>query len=383
MKLKANRIRVARTAKALLPHQVAKAYNFPENVDVSKRTVAVLELGGAYKDSDVFAYCERNGYKKPQLSSIMVDGMTMQSSEADGEVCLDVDVIAGVAQGCKIVVVFAPNSAQGFIDGVKKCVSINPDAISISWGGPEDTYSTHERVELDALFKQAAEKGIAVFAASGDNGSSDGEIWGNHVDYPASSPYVVACGGTYLEVNPDGTRLLERVWTNGGGGISKYYPTPDWQSSTLLHAAKGRRVPDLSGNADPASGFQVDINGFIQQIGGTSAVAPFMAAYQLILNAIAGKHVGNFHTKIQTHAACFYDVRTGSNGGFSASQGFDCCTGWGVMDGHAFAKAVNGPSVPHVEKLPAETLDILVEDTEAVDSSVKVEPAKVKKSPKS
>jgi kumamolisin len=337
---------------------VAKAYNFPLGQDVSNKTVAILELGGAFNLVDVVAYCARYKYKLPQITAVFVDGAAEQSDPqgADGEVCLDIDVIAAVAEGCKIVVVFAPNSDQGFIDGVAKCIELQPDAISISWGSPEDGWAPETRTALDNLFMDAASKSISVFCASGDNGSSDGETLGQHVDYPASSPYVIACGGTRLVLNDDGTRSTETAWNctgldllgnivgsseGGGGGVSvAYNSTPTYQTGLLPNLPSGRRSPDVSGNADPDTGYLVDIDGTIQQIGGTSAVAPLYAALQCLLNSAKGGKLGDMHVRFYGNPGSFYDVVSGSNGAYKAGTGYDCVTGLGVVDAAALSKAI-------------------------------------------
>jgi kumamolisin len=335
-----------RTATALTPDKVAKAYSFPVGVDLTKRTVAILELGGLFNLSDVVAYCNKYGFKVPQITTVLVDGAAQSSSDADGEVCLDIDVIAAVAQGCKIAVVFAPNSDKGFIDGMAACLALDPDAISISWGSPESGWEAASMAALDALFLQAAEKGIAVYCASGDSGSKDG-TGSNVTDYPACSPYAIACGGTRLELNADGTRLTESAWSTkgglfgssegSGGGISKVYSsTPHWQANILNADAAGRRSPDVSGNADPATGYIVDINGETQQVGGTSAVAPLYAALQCIMNAVKDEHVGNMHSKMYGLEECFFDVTVGTNDGYNCGPGYDLVTGLGVIDAQEF-----------------------------------------------
>ncbi len=336
---------------ALTPMQVAKAYNFPLVDIVKKRTVAILELGGAFKLSDIASYCKSNNIAMPQITVISVDGALEQSDPngADGEVGLDICVIAGCAPGVHIAVIFAPNTSQGFIDGITKCLSLDPDAISISWGSPEDQWAASYREALDALFLQAEQKGINIFAASGDNGSSDGENWPfeKHVDYPASSPYVIACGGTSLQLNPDGSRLSETAWASnatssegGGGGISTFYPVEPWQSNAMHSLGKGRGVPDVSGNADPNTGYLVDIDGQTEQIGGTSAVAPLYAALQCLINASKDKHIGNMHTKLYANEDCCFDVTNGTNGGYNCGPGDDLVTGLGVINAHEFLAKV-------------------------------------------
>lgn len=333
------------TAQGLYPDQVAKCMSVPTGVDLTKRTVAILEFGGLLNLQDVATYCASRGYKVPQITTVLLDGFAEQDSDATGEVALDVDVIAGVAQGCKVVVVFAPNSEQGFIDGMQKCVDMDPDVVSISWGGPEDQWSSTGMASLDAMMKAAAEKGIATFVASGDGGSNDGGSV-PVTDYPACSPYAIACGGTKLELNSDGTRASETGWSSSlfdpsgsGGGFSKIYTaTPNWQSGLLPNIPAGRRSPDVASNADPASGYPVIVDGQLQQVGGTSASAPLYAALFCIINAVKNQHVGNLHSKLyaQLGKDSFYDVTSGNNGAYSDSVGYDLVTGCGSLNAQAF-----------------------------------------------
>lgn len=323
-----------RTLQGLLPHQVARAYNLPVVAPdkMKRRKVAIIELGGLFSIADVYSYCDKHGYVKPQITTMFVDGATQASDDADGEVCLDIDVVAGVAPGIHIVVVFAPNTDQGFTDAVKlaRTSVLKDDVISISWGAPEDKWSAAAIAAMNEEFKLCAENGIGVYCASGDGGSSDGETFGRHVDFPASSPYVVACGGTTLELNPDGTRKSETAWGSGslfsttgsGGGESKLFP--------------GRKVPDISGNADPQSGYIIDINGSEAQVGGTSGSSPFWAAYQALINAERNEHVGHLPALFYKADGCFVDVTAGSNGGYKATAGYDEVTGLGVLDGTKF-----------------------------------------------
>jgi kumamolisin len=362
-----------RTPEALLPSQVAAAYGFPTDLDLSSRSVAIVELGGAFQLSDVIAYCKRFNFKVPQISTYVLPGATETSDPngADGEVCLDIDIVAAVAAGCHIKVIFAPNTDSGPVDGFTKAISLNPDSISFSWGSPEADWSPESRSAIDALFQEAGNKGIAVYCASGDNGSSDGASGDKNCDYPASSPYAIACGGTHLELNADGTRLTETAWSTtgldvlgnivgssegSGGGISAVYTTtPNWQEAALPGSNAGRRSPDVSGNADPSTGYQVDIDGTIQQIGGTSAVAPLFAALQAILNQSKGAHVGNMHTKLYSApAGTFFDVISGTNGAYKCEPGYDCVTGLGVLDATRFLATLAATSpAPTTGEIPS------------------------------
>lgn len=331
---------------ALTVMQVMKAMNFPQGVDVSKCSLAILELGGAYDLKDVAAFCAKYKLTPPILTNYFVDGALESSSDADGEVCLDIDVAAAVAPGLPINVVFAPNTIQGFLDGVKQCIALKPNAISISWGGPIDTWDQESIDAMEALFAEAKANKIEIFAAAGDNGAKDGEPFGVRTDFPASSDLVNACGGTRLTTNADGTRASETAWSTslfnsagGGGGIAKQFPRPAWQSKVATDQPPYRLVPDISANADPATGYLVDIDGVMQQVGGTSAVAPLYAALYCVFCAMAGGDIGDFHEKLYSaDASCFYDVTKGSNGAYSAKPGFDLVTGLGVMDATKFAQ---------------------------------------------
>lgn len=315
------------TAKPLTPIQVAKAYNYPLLDDCSEQCIAFLELGGFITPTIVDEYCAKLGVKPATLTVFEVDGDEPESDGpdgADGEVALDVCVVAAICPGIKILIVFAPNTDQGFIDGVIAATNhpLNPSAISISWGSPEIYWTADVRTTMDAAIQAANVKGINVFVAAGDNGSDDGV--GDrqpHVDYPASSPFAIGCGGTKLTVNADGSRNSEVVWqTNGatGGGISAAYP--------------GRQVPDVSGNASPDSGYIIDDDSEITAIGGTSGVAPLYAA----LTALIRQHTGqtsSFPHFNQALGDLTFDVVKGNNGAYKAGPGYDRCTGWGVVDG--------------------------------------------------
>ena len=188
------------------PVQVAQAYQFPANASGAGQTIGIIELGGGYRQADLTAYFQSIGQTAPSVTTVAVDGgknAPTTADSADGEVMLDIEVAAAVAPGAKIVVYFAPNTDQGFIDAITTAVhdtTNKPSVISISWGGPESTWTAQSLSALDAACQSAAALGITITVAAGDSGSSDGVTGGgNNVDFPASSPHVLACGGTSLE----------------------------------------------------------------------------------------------------------------------------------------------------------------------------------------
>lgn len=332
------------------PPQVASVYSFPSDVDGSGESVGILELGGGFTTSDLSTYFQQLGLKTPTVTAVSVDGATNSPGDpngADGEVMLDIEVIGSVAPGAKIAVYFAPNTEQGFIDCVTTAVhdtANGPSVLSISWGGPEDSWSQQSLTALDNAFQSAAALGVSVTAASGDNGSTDGET-GNHVDFPASSPHVLACGGTTL-VATNNRRQSETVWddlaTGGGatgGGVSASFPLPSWQAQANVPAppsrSGGRGVPDVAGNASPETGYQILVDGQSQVIGGTSAVAPLWAGLLALVNQKRGRPAGFVNpTLYQNGTGDFYDITSGNNGAFQAGKGWDACTGLGSPVGN-------------------------------------------------
>jgi kumamolisin len=272
--------------------------------------------------------------------------------DADGEVALDVQVAGAGAPGAKLAVYFAENTDQGFVDAITQAVhdaDNAPSVMSISWGSAENVWTAQAVAAMTSAFQDAAESGVSVFAASGDGLATDGVDDGQaHVDFPASSPWVVGCGGTSLQIS--GEKLTgETVWkSNGGGtggGISTLFPIPAYQRGIQLppsvnKASKaGRGVPDVSADADPDTGYRVVVDGQDQVIGGTSAAAPLWAGLFALINEAAGKPVGEPHTALYAHAAAFHDVVSGDNKvgnlGYSASPGWDACTGLGTPKGEA------------------------------------------------
>ena len=231
--------------------------------------------------------------------------------------------------------------------------------ISISWGGPEDSWSAQARSSIDQALSDAAALGITVTVAAGDNGSSDGETDGNnHCDYPASSPYALGCGGTRLEADPStGAISSETVWNDGasggatGGGVSAVYSLPSWQASAGVPAAPspgGRGVPDVAGNADPQTGYQILVDGKQGVFGGTSAVAPLWAGLIARLAQATGQRFGLLQPVLYsgvtpgTDVAGFNDITSGNNGAYSAGPGWDACTGLGSPSATALLARLKG-----------------------------------------
>jgi kumamolisin len=353
------RIRPASSdAASFSPPQVASLYGFPAGSGVGQ-CVALIELGGGFRTSDLDTYFTNLQVNSPTVVAVSVDQATNSPGDAngpDGEVMLDIEVVGSIAPQARIAVYFAPNTDAGFLDAITTAIhdaGNKPSVISISWGGPESSWTSQAMTAMDDAFQAAAAMGITVCVASGDSGSSDGVNDGSdHVDFPASSPFALACGGTRLNATPTGI-ASEVVWNDGpnngasGGGISNVFPAAAWQTGISTVNAQGsktplkmRGVPDVSGNADPETGYNVRIDGTNTVIGGTSAVAPLWAALIARFNQISGKPSGYLNPQLYKNPAAFRDITQGNNGDFQAATGWDACTGMGSPNGPAMGNLI-------------------------------------------
>jgi kumamolisin len=337
------------------PPQLGELYGFPAGTDGSGETVAIIELGGGFSVSDLKQYFTGLGIAKaPTVTAVAVAGASnTPGGDADGEVMLDIEGVGSLAPGAAIVVYFAPNTDQGFYEAISQAAhgaTHKAAVISISWGGPEDGWSGPSRDAMQTALEDAAGLGVTVTAAAGDSGSGDGES-GAHVDFPASSPSVLACGGTRLNAK-GGVIESEVVWNEiasgdgaTGGGVSTVFALPVWQQGSAVPkspaGSPGRGVPDVSGNADPLTGYAVLVDGTAQVIGGTSAVAPLWAALIARCNQKLGRPVGEPHAAFyQIGIKAFRDITQGNNGAYTAGPGWDACTGLGSPNGEALLAAL-------------------------------------------
>jgi kumamolisin len=343
------------------PTQVAAFYNFPTGVDGTGECIALIELGGGYNPTDLNNYWNQlNLTETPNVSAVSVgNGSNNPSGDPDGpdgEVMLDIEVSGAIAPGAKIVAYFADNTDAGFLNAITTAVhdsTNNPSVVSISWGGPESSWTQQAMTSMDEAFQSAAAMGVTVCVAAGDNGSTDG-VKGklNHVDFPASSPNVLACGGTKL-VASGNSITSETVWNElannegaTGGGISDVFALPSWQNGAGVPASAnpnhnvGRGVPDVTGNADPTTGYVTLVDGNPDVIGGTSAVAPLWAALIALINESNGKPAGFINPLLYQNAGTasdFNDITIGNNPAYSAGPGWDACSGFGSPIGTGVA----------------------------------------------
>jgi kumamolisin len=371
---------------SLTAPQVAELYNFPSSLTGAGQCIGLIELntpdqqtgkpvGAGYATADLTAYFKGLRIPAPVVVPVSVDGganLPGVDTDADGEVTLDIEVAGAVAPGATIAVYFAPNTSNGFIDAVNTAVhdtQQKPSVISISWGGPEDPNGQVDQQFIDGLnqaITDAAQLGVTICCAAGDDGSADmSQGWDKkpHCDFPSSSPFSLACGGTKL-VGDKTTISSEVVWNEGtqggagGGGVSNVFPLPSYQDSSKVPKSpkkkSGRGVPDLAGDADPDTGYQIFLAGKQQVIGGTSAVAPLTAGLIALINQSltqkSGKTAGFINPLLYGSASsAFRDITQGNNdiegnlkGKYTAGKGWDACTGLGVPDGTKLQAALGG-----------------------------------------
>jgi kumamolisin len=379
------------TAVSYSPVEVAEAYGYPATASGAGQTVGLVELGGGYRSTDIDSYFSGLGVTAPAVTAVSVDGGANTpgtASGADGEVMLDIEVVGATAPGVAIAVYFAPNTDQGFIDAVTTAVhdtTNHPSVVSISWGDAESTWTAQAMQQMEAAFSAAATLGVTVTVAAGDGGSTDGQTDGlQHVDFPASAPHALACGGTSLRLAGPATAaaggaasptaatgsaptiVSEVVWNDlsagdgaTGGGISTVFPVPSYQSAAGVPVSAnpggtaGRGVPDVAGDADPETGYNVLVDGSAEVIGGTSAVAPLWAGLVARLNNALGRDVGYLQPQLYplsasppSTGAVTNDITSGTNGTYSARPGWDPCTGLGSPRGTQLLDALRAATAP-------------------------------------
>jgi len=260
-------------------------------------------------------------------------------------VMLDIEVSGSLATSSAIVVYFGPNSDAGFLDAITTAAhdaTYNPSVISISWGDEEGNWAVRTLNSYDSAFAAGAILGVSSFAASGDDGSSDGGS-GNNVDFPAASPHVTGCGGTTL-TGSGGRITSETAWSGTGGGVSAHFALPEWQTGLntttnrgVKAALKMRGVPDIASVADPETGYVIRIDGANYIVGGTSAAAPLWAALTAINGASSNSRYGLLNDVLYAKPQpSLRDITSGTNGAWSAAAGWDATTGYGSPNATVF-----------------------------------------------
>ncbi len=372
---------------AFFPTEVAELYAYPTQFNGSGQNVAIFAFNGTSPDP-------RGGYKlsalqnyfgkvlggnTPAIKDVVVQGpgndpgpdTTASSNQGDstGEVMLDMCVVGSVAPDANIFMYFTEFTSQGWVDALNQAITDDNQisVISISYGNPEDdpegAWTSMGVQNVNLAVQGAVAKGITICCASGDDGSSDGatNLTGAHVDFPASSPFVLGVGGTNLVATSTTPPTIqsETVWNEllqnegaTGGGVSDVFTKPAYQNSVSVPPSAnpphniGRGVPDVAGVADPVTGVVVmHIDGkHLEQIGGTSASTPLWASLIARLNQGLSARCGFLNPLLygKFSTGVLRDITVGNNGAYAGGPGWDACTGLGSPNGNQLFQALSG-----------------------------------------
>ena len=368
---------LSQSANCYTPHSLRVAYGveplIQQGLNGHGQTVVVIDSFGSptlQQDVDVFDQQFDLPPITIQVISPLKEPVYDPQNDREGwagETTLDVEMIHAIAPGAGIVVLTSPVAETEGTIGLPEFLQLEEDAvnqhlgsiISQSWGASEvtlrDSAGQQEIQHWDTFFHQATMlKGITFFTGSGDNGATDyADLAGQKLSstpttsFPSDDPWVTSVGGTSLR--HIGTSIMESAWHLSGGGFSSFFATPSYQQTlpfvVRTQLANRRGVPDVAGDADPATAMAIYFNGVWDQIGGTSASAPFWAAIMAIANQMAGHPLGFINPALYKLAMSdkytqdFNDITVGNNSvnngqvdvtGYDAVKGWDPITGLGT-----------------------------------------------------
>jgi hypothetical protein len=330
---------------------IISLYNFPPGFDGRGQTIGILEFGGSLIADDLAQYFKSLNLPTPDVSTVAVDDAPIKSDPTiDAQVMMDVEIVGSIVPRAHIRVYFALFDAAGFSDAVKQATADQVSVLETGWGQRENAWKDEDINTIDAALEAAATRRVTVLAAAGDTGVTDGAADGRrHVDFPASSPWVLAIGGTTLK--SEGGRITsEAVWRSSadsatGGGVSDKFPRPDWQSAVSVPRRPdgkfGRGIPDVAGSADPQLGVPIIVHGVETPVGGTGQTVPLWAGLIAIINQALGYNVGYLNPRLYREmgpAGLFRTITSGDNSvsgvaGYPARQVWSPVAGWGSPDG--------------------------------------------------
>jgi subtilase family serine protease len=329
------------------PAQIKSAYGIPGTFDGSGQTVAVID---AYASptivQDVNQWSANRGLptlRPNQFSQVVAPGTFRrpQNPKQDpqgwyGEETLDIEAVHGMAPGANIVYVGAPNNYQDLDAAMNHVVDRGlAQIVTNSYGFSTELLPPGHVKPFEDTLIQAAAEGIGVYFSSGDGGDETATVGYATPDWPASSPWVTAVGGTALGVSATGDRAIEIGWGTStyncnqttlactrtgwlygaGGGVSRLFAKPSYQ--VALDVA-GRAVPDVSALGDPQTGLLVGQTQTFPdgahydeyRIGGTSLSSPIFAGIMALADQAAGAPHGFANPVLYSNPGAFYDVRS-------------------------------------------------------------------------
>jgi kumamolisin len=361
-----------RNRPPFLVNEILKAYNGNGlTVTGSGEKIAIV-IDTFPDDSDLTSFWAFNGVNQDLSRIEKVEVVSGPLPPVTGEETLDVEWSSGIAESAKVRIyatkdfsfVNIDQAYQAILNDVPSQPELHQVSISLAL---EESLVLPSQLQTDSqYFASMAANGLTVFVSSGDSGSEQGGI--PQVNYYASDPSVTAVGGTRLTLSRTlGVATSETVWHGSGGGISGFFARPLWQIGVGVPSGSTRLVPDVASAADPETGCLVILNGQQTQFGGTSWSAPVWAGFGALINQARAKAglppAGLLGPKIYPllSTTAFRDITSGNNGAFSATVGYDLCTGIGVPNIAILAQALGGQPVakPYgeiIEPPPGSTL---------------------------
>ncbi|AOJ88269.1 peptidase S53 [Burkholderia sp. MSMB0856] len=334
------------------PTQFPGIYSVGSAPTAGNTTVGIIAEGNLTQPVIDLTTFETNNRLPAVPVSVINAGTPSADTSANVEWSLDSQTIVGMSGGVKQINFYvAPSFAWSDMAlAINRAVSDNTArVVNMSIGGCENWAPT---ASMDVLFEMAVAQGQTFSVSTGDSGSVAYGCSGTSVQYPASSPYVVAVGGTSLYTNGNGSYGGEMAWDSGGGGSSGFEPIPTWQSNVpQLKGRAFRGLPDLAFDADPNSGAQIIVGGQLETLGGTSLSAPlFAATWARLLSGSCATNPGfaapTIYSAQATTPSIFRDITYGSNGAYSAGSGWDFVTGWGTPIVTTLQSSICAPTTP-------------------------------------
>ncbi|MEM3851985.1 MAG: protease pro-enzyme activation domain-containing protein [Methanomassiliicoccales archaeon] len=281
------------------------------------------------------------GISEPRINVLEPDGSVNRTGL---ETTLDLEWMGSTVPNATINVVEGANAQLSTFTSLFAYVIDHniSSVISTSWGTPESETPNSVLINDNTLFKQATAEGISVLVASGDNGAYD-KTSSPTPDFPASSPYVTAVGGTWLNLSSSAGKVVrssETGWNQSGGGVSAVFAEPQYQEIPNAYNLGGRGVPDVALDAEPNAGYFVYFNGTWDEAGGTSFGAPIWAGILGLENEIRTNHgegdLGLANVLLYKianstlYSQAFYEISVGYNGYYYAQPGYNMVTGLGT-----------------------------------------------------
>ncbi len=360
-------------AGGLLPTDAHVAYDlaplYRQQITGQGETVAIISFAN-FNQSDLDRFDAQLGLPALHPVSVPVDGGATDTDPGDeAEVALDLELVHETAPSATILDYNAPQAGTSSGDTLGAIIDrIVADGrtklVSDSWGACELETSRTEVLADERAIEAAEAQGISIFKAAGDAGAyqcqrSDLSDHRLSVEWPTSSPGVIAVGGTALSIDSNGSYAGETAWEGAleqsgtGGGLSTYFPRPAWQSAPgvrTVYSNGKRQIPDVAANADPSTGWTAFTNGSAGQIGGTSAATPFWVGSMALIDEYAQRHgatrVGFVTPMLYAIASTpqvfpsFHDITIGANRYYPATRGWDFATGLGSPDVYNLAQDV-------------------------------------------